>query len=319
MHKLKIGIIGLGSWGQAMAHYFKSLDHEVSAWKRKKIEPQSKIDINIVKELPDLIASSELLFISIPVNELRGFYKSIKDMPTSAKAMVWGSKGMEVSTGDLPHMIFDKFFFDKPIMGVAFSGPTFAEEIIKDLPGAICIASKSLEATTLLGNITATGNLRTYPTQDIVGVELGGAIKNIYAICCGIIEGCLLGHNAQAALMTRGLHEMSKLGQAMGAKPETFYGLSGLGDMILTCTGSASRNRNFGRKLVEITDTSEALKDIGKTVEGYYSTKAIYEKSLEFNIDMPIVHELYYILYEGRAIKDAIDNLIIRPTKKEMI
>jgi glycerol-3-phosphate dehydrogenase (NAD(P)+) len=318
VQKLKVGIIGLGSWGQAMTHYFNSLVHEVTAWKRKNIESQSINNITTIKDLPSLVASSELLFISIPVNELRGLYDSIITMPTSAKAIVWGSKGMEANTGYLPHMIFNEFFFDKPIAGVSFSGPTFAEEILKDLPGAICIASNSLEATNLLSTITATGNLRTYPTQDIMGVELGGAIKNIYAICCGIIDGSLLGDNAQAALITRGLHEMTKLGQAMGAQPETFYGLSGLGDMVLTCTGGASRNRNFGKKLAGTRDIKVALNDIGQTVEGYYSTKAIYEKSVELNIDMPIVHELYHILYKGRAIKDAINNLVLRPSKKEI-
>jgi len=311
---IKISVIGMGSWGQAIAFYFGSLGHEIYGWQRRQTSLKLKSNITMLTTLSEALSVADVLFVSLPVNELRSFYESIKDASISAKLMVWGSKGMEINTGDLPHMIFEDVFSNKNIAGASFSGPTFAEEIIRGLPGAACVASKSKSALELLSQITANGNIRTYPTEDILGVEIGGATKNIYAIGCGIIDSSHLGENAQAAFITRSLYEMTKLGEALGAQTSTFFGLSGLGDMILTCTGNASRNRRFGKALVQLKAVPKALKSVSETVEGYYSTKAVYNKASELKIEMPIVNELYNILYDDRNIDEAISNLVARNT-----
>jgi glycerol-3-phosphate dehydrogenase (NAD(P)+) len=234
----KIGIIGLGAWGRAIAKLLSS-KMGVLAYARnnKKDMPYCPQTTNL-----DDLKDRNLIFIATPVGSFESVLKEINNL-LSPEIIMWGSKGIDQSTGLLPHQIFEKTIGNDRAAGISFSGPTFSGELSEGLPSAVALASVNTKALNQVSELLKGTNIRSYQTQDIMGVELAGATKNIYAICSGIMAKKGLGENAQAAFITRALHEMANLGDSMGADKNTFYGLSGIGDLVLTSYGQASRNR----------------------------------------------------------------------------
>ena len=199
---------------------------------------------------------------------------------------------------------------------VILSGPSHAEEVARGIPTSVVAASESLPAAQAVQNIMANRSFRIYTSNDVVGVELGGAIKNVIAIAAGICDGLKLGDNTKAALITRGLAEMSRLGVCMGAHEHTFSGLTGIGDLVVTCTSQHSRNNRFGFKVGSGVDVETALSEVG-TVEGYYAAEMAYKVALQSKIDMPIINEIYMVLYENKDVKTAVFDLMSRPGRSE--
>ena len=204
-----------------------------------------------------------------------------------------------------------------PTASVAIlSGPSHAEEVARSIPTSLVVASKSIPVSQAVQSIMSTEVLRVYTSDDIIGVELGGALKNVIAIAAGGCDGLGLGDNTKAALITRGLAEMARLGVVMGAKEHTFAGLTGIGDLVVTCTSKHSRNNRFGFKVGSGTSVSKALEEVG-TVEGYYAANMAYALSQKYGIDMPIVRECYKIMYENKDVKKALLDLLNRPNRSE--
>jgi len=304
----KIGIIGLGAWGQAIAKLLSNkMDVLAYARNNKKDLPYCAQTTNL-NDLKD----RNLVFIATPVGSFESVLKQINNL-LSPEIIMWGSKGIDQSTGLLPHQIFEKTIGNDRAVGISFSGPTFSGELSEGLPSAVALASINTKALNQVSEILKGTNIRSYQTQDVMGVELAGATKNIYAICSGIMAKKGLGENAQAAFITRALHEMANLGDSMGADKNTFYGLSGIGDLVLTSYGQASRNRSFGELIGSGKSCEDALSQINEVVEGYYTTKAIYQLAQSKGLEMPIATELYKILYDGKNINNAIKDLLDRP------
>jgi glycerol-3-phosphate dehydrogenase (NAD(P)+) len=233
-------------------------------------------------------------------------------------AILCAAKGIELNSQLLPHQIMESVLGKEVGIGV-LSGPSFAKELQAGAPTAVVVASKSEKVIRLAELILHRPYFRVYGSDDVIGVELGGALKNVIATVAGVVDGLELGHNARAAVMTRGLGEMAQIGVAMGADPMTFLGLSGLGDLILTCTGDLSRNRRFGLTIAREQNKpmSQVLTEIGQVVEGYTTARSAYLLSQKLSLDTPIIKMVYEVLYEGRPVRDAVQHLLNREQKGE--
>lgn len=333
---MKVGIIGGGSWGSALAIAFTKIAQVVLYCRNQ----QQAININTTKlnagYLPDGVAFNsnvyatnklaevidvDLLVIATPINAMRGILTDIasyNDIPDT----IWVCKGFEANTGLLPHQIIDELWQQRqtciPFKYGALLGPSFAYDVclskITGLTLVSCDIDFAIDWTNKLNKIS---NFRVYANSDLIGAEICGAIKNIIAIAAGIVDGLSLGDNARSALVTRSLSEISKLVIASGGSQKTVYGLSGVGDLILTCTGNLSRNRNVGLQLAQNGILSQILKDLGHVAEGVLTTKSVYELSKKLNIDMPITHAVYNVLYNNSNLKATIDGLLLREPKIE--
>ncbi|MEO2068080.1 MAG: NAD(P)H-dependent glycerol-3-phosphate dehydrogenase [Desulfurobacteriaceae bacterium] len=325
---MKIAILGSGSWGTALAIHFGKAGFEVFQWCR---EAEVAENINEKRENPfylkgfkypkNVRATSNLkevfkencnLFFSvIPTQFTRDFWKEIKPFIKDQK-VICASKGIEIETLKTLSMVFEEIF-GKVDNYYVLSGPTFAKEVAAGLPAAAVIAGYNDGDVLDLVKVLNTKTLRLYASDDVKGVELGGALKNVIAIAAGICDGMGLGNNARAALITRGLSEIKRLGKFLGAKEETFYGLSGLGDLILTCTGDLSRNRQFGLSI----GRKEGKVDEKYVVEGVHTVRAVVKLAKKFNVEMPICQAVYKIVYEKLDMKKVIEELLSRPVKGE--
>jgi glycerol-3-phosphate dehydrogenase (NAD(P)+) len=230
--------------------------------------------------------------------------------------LAWATKGLELETGKLPHQIAHEVLGSQRSVAV-LSGPTFAREVGAGLPTAMTIASPDVDfAKALAGDLSST-NFRAYTSTDITGVEIGGAVKNVLAVGAGLSDGLGFGANTRVALITRGLAEMMRLGVALGAQRETFMGLAGLGDLVLTCTDDQSRNRRFGLLLAGGATPERALAEIGQVVEGYTAAKAVRTVAVRSNVEMPLCEGVFRVLYDNVPAKDAVRDLMTRPIKSE--
>ena len=267
----------------------------------------------------------DLAILAVPCQALRSvcewlnlqlFPKLSQSQPRPA--VLCAAKGIELNSQQLPHEIMESVLGKSVGIGV-LSGPSFAKELQAGAPTAVVVASKSEKLIRVAEQILHRPYFRVYGSADVVGVELGGALKNVIATVAGVVDGLQLGHNARAAVMTRGLWEMAQIGVAMGADPMTFLGLSGLGDLILTCTGDLSRNRRFGLTIAREQDKpmSQVLAEIGQVVEGYTTARSAYLLSQKLNLDTPIIKMVYEVLYEGRPVRDAVQHLLNREQKGE--
>ncbi len=328
---MKISIIGAGSFGTALSIVASENKHNVKLYGRDEKQIQSineKRRNN--KYLKDLVLNdniegtsnieyalidADIVLFSVSSQSLRKVLeKAYKYIPKKA-TIINVAKGIENNTLlRLSEVI--KEFVDNDI--VILSGPSHAEEVGKRLPTTLVSASEKIETAQLVQDIFSTEFLRIYTNTDVAGVELGGALKNIIALAAGITDGMGFGDNAKAALMTRGIKEITRLGKILGANPETFAGLSGIGDLIVTCTSMHSRNRRCGILIGEGFDREKAEESIGMVVEGIYATNAAYNLSQKYNVEMPIVNELYHVLYQGLDVKEALKNLMFRKKKHEM-
>ncbi len=277
-------------------------------------------------DLPDnLVACIELgacldgvrdVLISVPSHGLRDTLNAIKPLLADDARVCWATKGFELHTGKLPHQVAADVLGDDRPMAV-LSGPTFAKEVGEGLPTAMTIAANDSNFAQELAVALSGENFRAYTSDDMIGVEVGGAIKNVLAIGAGMSDGLGFGANSRIALITRGLVEMTRLGVALGARKETFMGLAGMGDLVLTCTDNLSRNRRMGLALAGGKTVAEAQQEIQQVVEGVMAAEAVNEVADELGIEMPICHQVYRILYENASIREAVGALMGRQLKAE--
>jgi glycerol-3-phosphate dehydrogenase (NAD(P)+) len=338
---MKITIIGAGSWGTAMAIHCAKINNEVTLCAR---EESQAVLLNSAREnkkyLPGIIfpqnlhiggswrnvfktphEENHLLLIATPYSGLQGLAREILDFGFFPKYWLWLCKGIDPLNGLLPHQVIADVFKDYAnslaIMSGMLSGPSFAIEVAKGLPCALTVASQNPELGSLTQSALHHGNMRIYATSDIVGVELGGAIKNILAIATGIADGLDLGLNARAALITRGMAEMTRLGIALGAKTETFSGLTGLGDLILTSTGDLSRNRRVGLALAQGKNLEEILNNLGHVAEGVRCAKAVQGLAASAGVEMPIVSAVVKVLNNEFTPLAAVAEIMARDARQE--
>lgn len=256
------------------------------------------------------------ILISVPSHGLREILLQVKPLLDSQARISWATKGFELKTGKLPHQVAGEILGDDRPMAV-LSGPTFAKEVGAGLPTAMTIASRDADFASDLAAGLSDESFRAYTSDDMIGVEVGGAVKNVLAIGAGISDGLGFGANTRIALINRGLVEMTRLGVALGAKQDTFMGLAGMGDLVLTCTDNLSRNRRMGLALASGMSIEDAQAEIQQVVEGVLAAKAVKEVADQLDVDMPICLEIYRILYEDVAPREAVGALMGRALKPE--
>ncbi len=326
-----IAVLGAGSWGTALAillsrngatTYLWGLEHEIAALIRdgenRQFLPGIKFPEGLIPtaDLDQAISSANEVLVVVPSHVFSSLLKAIQPMLRAETTLSWATKGLEQGTGELLSSVAQQILGDRPI-GV-ISGPTFAGEVARGLPTAVTVASTNPEHADRLAGYLHSDCFRAYSSDDIVGLQVGGAAKNVMAIAAGIADGLNFGANTRAALITRGLAEIMRLGLAMGGKLETFMGLAGLGDLALTCTDNQSRNRRMGLALAQGKSIDQAKQEIGQEVEGVGAARIIHHKAKELNIEMPITEQTYRVLYEGLDPKQAVQNLLERSQKPEI-
>ena len=326
-----VAVLGAGSWGTALAIQLARKGSPVRLWGhdpghvqrlselRENTEylPGFELPGNITVEasLAAAVAGCEFLLVAIPSKGFRDLLQQLKPLLNDNVALFWASKGLEIDTGLLLHEVIEQ-----ELPGHRYgviSGPTFATEVAQGLPAAIACAGNHEVTTAAFAECLHGNHLRAYTASDIIGVELGGALKNVLAVAVGVADGLGFGANTRAALMTRGLAEIMRLSTRLGAQQETMMGLAGLGDIILTCTDNQSRNRRFGIAIGQGKSVAKAEVEVGQTVEGLRAARAIYHKAREFELDLPIIDEVYRVLYEGKNPQDAVRDLENRPQGHE--
>ncbi|MFR3064617.1 MULTISPECIES: NAD(P)H-dependent glycerol-3-phosphate dehydrogenase [Peptoniphilus] len=329
---MKITLCGGGSWGTAIARLLSNKGHELNFYIRNKevIEdirknkentkylPGAKFEkeINLTNNLDSVLEDIDVFIIAVPTSSIREVLTSIKGKISKDVIIVNLSKGIEVESLDRISEISSEILKDNPF--VALSGPSHAEEVGKDIPTTLVASSENLKVAQTIQHEFSTPIFRIYTNPDLVGVEMGGALKNIIALAAGMNDGLAYGDNSKAALMTRGIYEMSKLGISLGANPHTFNGLSGIGDLIVTCTSMHSRNRRAGILIGEGKSMEEACNEVGQVVEGVKTVKSAYKLAKLKNIEMPITNALYKVLYEGYDPNKAVYELMTRENKDEI-
>ena len=324
----RILVIGAGSWGTALAIQLARAGNPVSLWGRdaahmnemaaarvnSRYLPGSEFPnaLNVVTDLTHALQSAAYILISVPSHAFRAVLTQLKDVLGSRLPSVklcWATKGFELSTGALPHQLVQELLPQCQDYAVV-SGPTFALEVGAGLPTAITVAGSNKAWASELAGLLRSKTFIAYTSQDIVGVEIGGAVKNALAIGAGLSDGLGFGANARIALINRGLRELSRLGVAMGANAETFVGLAGMGDLVLTCTDNQSRNRRMGLAIAAGKTIDEAATEIGQVVEGIGAARAVYEQAQRLNVRMPIIEQIYRIVVEGVDPQDAVEALL---------
>lgn len=330
--KKSIAIIGAGSMGTAISILLSKNGNSVRMWTPFKEEADM---INTAREhihrLPGVIVpegvictddlekaldGAELAVLAVPSQTIRQNSRNISKYIKKNMIVVSCSKGIEEGTRML---LTDIIRQEIPqALPVALSGPSHAEEIARDIPTTVVAASENREAAEFVQNIFMSPKFRVYTNSDVKGVELGGALKNVIALCAGISDGLGFGDNTKAALMTRGITEITRLGTAMGARPQTFGGLTGIGDLIVTCTSMHSRNRRAGILIGQGKSVKEALDEVKMVVEGVATAKPAYELGQEYNVDMPITREANEVLFNGKNPKQAVVDLMMREKKDEI-
>jgi glycerol-3-phosphate dehydrogenase (NAD(P)+) len=323
-------VIGGGAWGTALAHVLGTNGHEVVLWAR---EPEVVAAVNerhensmflagaalspAVRASGDLAAArdAEIVLYAAPSAHLRTVAKAAAPHLSAAAIVGVATKGIEEGTLAL---MTDVVAAEHPRHAVvAVSGPSFAAEVVADQPTAIVAASTDLDAAHRMQHALSSATLRVYTQSDVVGVELGGALKNVMAVATGIVEGVGLGYNSRAALITRGLAEMSRLGVALGASASTFAGLAGLGDLVLTCTGSLSRNRAIGEEIGRGASLAEALAGKRTVAEGVVTARSAGQLAAKHDVEMPIVEMVNRILFEGQTARRAVNEMMTRELRPE--
>lgn len=272
--------------------------------------------LTVTADLAAALGPADDVVVSVPSHSLRAMLEAISATGIEIASLCWATKGFETKTGLLPHQVAADVL-PAGLPTAVLSGPTFAAEVARELPSAMTIASASEEYALRLAAAISSDSFRAYVSDDVVGVEVGGATKNIYAIGAGLSDGLGFGANTRIALLTRGLAEMTRLGEALGARRETFTGLAGVGDLVLTCTDDQSRNRRFGLALARGDSQQAALAGIGQVVEGYFAARAVHGVAARERIDMPIAEQIYRVLYEQLDPQDAVAALMRRPLMRE--
>jgi glycerol-3-phosphate dehydrogenase (NAD(P)+) len=273
-------------------------------------------NLDLEADLEECLAGVHEILIVVPSHALRETLGRIEPLLAGPERICWATKGFEVESGRLPHQIVQEILgSDRPM--AVLSGPTFAKEVGAGLPTALTIAANDESFANDLAEALSGDNFRAYTSSDIVGVEVGGAVKNVLAIGTGISDGLGFGANTRIALINRGLVEMTRLGVALGARQDTFTGLAGMGDLVLTCTDNLSRNRRMGLAIARGRSIADTQHDIGQVVEGVVAAKAVHQVADALGVEMPICQQIYRILYEGAPPRDAVAALMGRALKPE--
>ncbi len=327
-----IAVIGAGSWGTALAMQFARAGSAVRLWSRSAAHADAiaatgmneaylpdhplPAGIHATADLESAVSGCRDILVVVPSHAFRETLAALAALDLTDKRIAWATKGFELDSGALPHQVAREVLGDS-LPTAVLSGPTFAAEVAAGLPSALTIASRDSDYAQRLARRIATDVFRAYTSADVIGVEVGGATKNVFAIGAGLCDGLGFGANTRIALITRGLAEMTRLGIELGAQRETFMGLAGIGDLVLTCTDNLSRNRRFGLALARGTDADSAMKEIAQVVEGYFAARAVRDVAAEHAVDMPIIEQIYRVLYEGLQPRDAVRELMQRPVIDE--
>lgn len=327
---MKITVMGSGAWGTALALVLVDNGHDVTLWtyKTEQAEEMRKTRLNSrLKgvELPAALAvsddlssipKSDMIVMGTPSFAVRSTAKMIAPLVKENAVIVTVSKGVERDNALCMSQVIEQELGGKGRV-VALSGPSHAEEVARRVPTGCVAAAKDMDAALLTQDAFMNANFRVYTNPDIIGVELGGALKNVLALCCGISDGMGLGDNTKALLMTRGMTEMARLGVAMGGRKETFAGLSGMGDLIVTCTSMHSRNRRCGILIGQGKPVQEAMAEVGATVEGYYAAFSARQLAEKLGVEMPICDCAFQILYEAQPVSTVVERLMTRGKRRE--
>jgi glycerol-3-phosphate dehydrogenase (NAD(P)+) len=327
-----IAVLGAGSWGTALAIQFARTSRPTLLWGRdpaqlaalerdrcnRRYLPDAPFPpaLRIERDLATVLRATQDIVVAVPSHALRGMLQDLVPLRTSRLRIAWATKGFELATGLLPHQVAEQLLGTQ-VPTAVISGPTFAKEVGAGLPTAMTIAASDADFSRALAMSISGDNFRAYTSSDITGVEIGGAVKNVLAIGAGISDGLGFGANTRVALITRGLVEMTRLGVALGAQAETFMGLAGLGDLVLTCTDNQSRNRRFGLAIAAGATMDAAQKTIGQVVEGVLAARAVREVAARANVEMPICASLYRVVHEGLPPQAAVKELMSRALKPE--
>ena len=329
---MRITLIGAGAWGTALAIAFAG-KHEVTLWSREedvavdlqktrenhRFFPGYKLpeSVQVLTDFSAALAHAELLVVATPIAGLRPTAEQLKRLGSKCP-LIWVCKGFEAGSGKLPHQVVAEVLGPQAVCG-ALSGPSFAEEVAAGQPTAVALAANDPAFARETARQLHTSHLRIYANDDLVGVEVGGAVKNVLAIATGVCDGLGLGLNSRAALMTRGLAEIARLGLALGAQRETFMGLAGMGDLILTCTGDLSRNRRVGLALAENKLLPQILEELGHVAEGVYTAREVAKLAMELAVDMPISSAVAAVLDGRLNAATALQQLMARDPREELV
>ena len=327
---MKITVLGSGGWGTALSILLHDNGHAVTLWSYEAHETET---LRTTHENPMLkgvvlpdgitfvsdfasVSDSDMVVFATPSFAVRQTAKNAAPFLRPGTAVVSVTKGIEGKTGLRMTEVIRQEIQDS-CQVAALSGPSHAEEVGRKVPTGVVAACADLKMAELVQDVFMSPVFRVYTNPDIVGVELGGALKNIIALCCGVSDGMGLGDNTKALMMTRGMTEMARLGVALGGRSETFAGLSGMGDLIVTCTSMHSRNRRAGILIGKGASAQQAMKEVGATVEGYYAAESGYMLSQRAGVDMPICRSAYEVLYQGRPVQHVVEDLMGRQKRGE--
>lgn len=329
---LKVAFLGGGSFGSALSVMLAKKGMKVNIWDRKisviddinikreniKYLPKVTVPAGVTAfiDIEKVISDSDIIVLSVPSHAIRELSMKIAPHLKQNQIVVSIAKGIEEGSSKRISQVIEEEIPNNPI--VILSGPSHAEEVALDIPTTVVVTSKKMEYAKIVQDVFMTSKFRVYTNEDIIGVEIGGAVKNIIALAAGVSDGIGYGDNSKAALMTRGMSEIIKIGTVLGGKTETFYGLTGMGDLIVTCTSMHSRNRRAGILIGKGVPMDAACQEIGMVVEGIKATKAFYELKEKEKISMPITDVLYKVLFEGKDPKDGVHELMSRNKKDEV-
>mgnify|MGYP000862731307 FL=1 len=330
----KISVIGSGGWGIALTILLHKNGHELTVWSFDKKEAEElKItrenkaklanillpeDIVVTDDLKEAVTDKDILVLAVPSKAVRSVSKSLKDIVKDNQIIVNVAKGLEEDTLATMTDIIEEELKGKNPQVAVLSGPSHAEEVGKGIPTTCVVSVHNKELTLYLQNIFMNPAFRVYTSPDMLGVEVGGALKNVIALAAGIADGLNYGDNTKAALITRGIKEIASLGVAMGGEQSTFYGLTGLGDLIVTCASMHSRNRRAGILLGQGKTLDEAIKEVNMVVEGVYSAKSALMAARKYNVEIPIIEQVNAVLFENKNAAEAVNELMIRDKKLEI-
>lgn len=328
----KVTILGSGSWGVALGIHLSKKGIPVDIWSNDSVQikelstkresqnylPGVKLpqNINFTGDLEGAISNADIVVIAVPSHVVREVAKRAGAYINKNQIIVNVAKGIEEGTSLTMSQVISQELPNNEI--VVLYGPSHAEEVAREIPTTIVSACRNIEIAKKIQDIFMSPNFRVYTNTDVIGVEIGGSIKNIIALCAGISDGLGFGDNTKAALMTRGLAEIGRIGVAMGANPMTFAGLSGVGDLIVTCTSMHSRNRRCGILIGQGKTLEEAQKEVFMVVEGVITTKAAHELAKKYNVSMPITEQAYQVLFNNKNPRDAVYDLMMRDKKDEI-
>ncbi|OFQ58205.1 glycerol-3-phosphate dehydrogenase [Fusobacterium sp. HMSC065F01] len=330
----KISAIGSGGWGIALTILLHKNGHDLTIWSfdKKEAEELKKTrqnktklpnillpeDVKVTDDLKEAVDDKDILILAVPSKAIRSVSKSLKNIIKDNQIVVNVAKGLEEDTLETMTDIIEEELKDKNPKVAVLSGPSHAEEVGRGIPTTCVVSAHNKELTLYLQNIFMNPSFRVYTSPDMLGVEIGGALKNVIALAAGIADGLNYGDNTKAALITRGIKEIASLGVAMGGEQSTFYGLTGLGDLIVTCASMHSRNRRAGILLGQGKTLDEAIKEVNMVVEGVYSAKSALMAAKKYNVEIPIIEQVNAVLFENKNAAEAVNELMIRDKKLEI-